>query len=89
MKWAGAVELGIACGLSTPEEFACNVELHALSIFKYEVLEAEIAEMYADAEELGVEFPSSPRYDAHCDVCNAGTWHREGKCLRCAMMVCE
>lgn len=85
MKWEAAVELGKACGLSTPEEFASNVELHALSLFEYSVLEAEIAEMYSDAEELGVEFPSSPRYNAHCDVCKGDTWHREGKCLRCTL----
>lgn len=84
MKWNAAVELGKACGLSTPEEFASNVELHALSLFKYTELEAEIAEMYRTAAEAGVEFPSITRIIARCDACQAHTWHREGKCLRCA-----
>jgi len=83
MKWDKVVELGRACGLSTPEEFAENIELHAYSLFERDAIAEEITEMYLDAAELGIEFPPIPRELHPCDACGGFTYHRMGKCLRC------
>ena len=48
MKLKECLELGKACGLTTWEECYDNVDLHAMSIFKYDEINKEILELQQD-----------------------------------------
>lgn len=44
-------ELGHLCGLETDKECILNVEIHALSLFKYEDIDDELEELYTEYNE--------------------------------------
>lgn len=48
MKLKEACELAEACGLSTVGEAINNVTIHATSLFPYNMIDREIAELTAD-----------------------------------------
>ena len=48
MKLKECLELGKACGLTTWEECYANVDLHAMSIFRYNEINKEILELQQD-----------------------------------------
>jgi hypothetical protein len=50
MKLKDAVGLGQACGLKTLEEYVLNIELHCMSLFLYDDIEKELAELKAEAK---------------------------------------
>lgn len=64
-----ALEIGMDCGLYTVNEALLNIDLHAMSIFKYEDINEEVLEMYdewnAVAEASG--FKTTDRIDAVID----------------------
>lgn len=45
MKLEKAVECGYVCGLNSIEECICNIEHHAMSIFKYDEIAEELREL--------------------------------------------
>lgn len=49
MKLLAAMELGIACGLTTIDECVYNVELHAMQLFCYTNVEDELKELTTEA----------------------------------------
>lgn len=48
MKLQEALEMAAVCGLHTVGEAWLNVRLHATSIFPYEIIEEELAELWTD-----------------------------------------
>ena len=54
MKYAKAKEIGLACGLSSPEEHIGNIECHSTMLFEYSKIADELLELYEDAYALGV-----------------------------------
>lgn len=48
MKLEEAIKLGKDCGLETVEECIRNIELHAISLFKYEDINKELNELHND-----------------------------------------
>ena len=48
MKLKAALELGMACELTSLEEAIRNVEIHHLSLFSYEEMTEEFEELYKD-----------------------------------------
>jgi len=83
MKLDAAIALGDACGLETIEECVCNVEMHAMSLFLYSEVEAELKELQ-DEWEAHPKYPEIPRIIQECVECEGQTWHRDDICLRCA-----
>lgn len=43
-----ACDIGLACGLHTLKEAVLNIDLHATSIFSYDSLVKEMAELYKE-----------------------------------------
>ena len=67
MKLNKAIEIGKTCGLETVEECMRNVEIHALSFFRYEDINKELNEMHNEWK-AGMKQPKeSCRYCAHAD----------------------
>jgi hypothetical protein len=50
MRLRAAVDLGKACGLTTLEEYVLNVKLHCMSLFPYDNVEKELAELKQDVD---------------------------------------
>lgn len=46
MKLSKACDIGLACGLRTLREAVVNIDLHATSIFSYDEIVKEMAELY-------------------------------------------
>lgn len=53
MKLKDACDIGLDCGLETTGEAVMNIELHAISIFNYDQIPAEIAELRAEYSAAG------------------------------------
>ena len=62
MKLKECLELGKICGLTTWEQCYNNVDLHAMSIFKYDEINKEILELQKDM------FAINP--DKFCEIFN-------------------
>lgn len=50
MKVKEACEIAEDCGLETIREAIFNIELHAISLFSYDVLNKELSELHEDAK---------------------------------------
>ena len=48
MKLKTACEIGIDCGLKTLKEAVFNIDMHAISIFSYDRIAAELNELYKE-----------------------------------------
>lgn len=46
MKLIKALEIANECGLTTVNEALLNIDIHAMSIFKYDDIQKEVSEMY-------------------------------------------
>ena len=56
MKLKDALELGLACELTSLEEAIRNVEIHHLNLFAYDKMKEEFEELYKDWNAL--DFPN-------------------------------
>ena len=56
MKLDTCLEFAYNCGLSTVGEAYCNISQHAMSLFPYDDIHAEITELFDDIEEQEVRF---------------------------------
>lgn len=45
MKLKDAIDIGKGCGLDTVEECVENIEIHAISLFSYDVITKELNEL--------------------------------------------
>lgn len=52
MTLKNCLEIGIDCGLQIISEAILNIEIHAISIFPYSELNAELTQLYREKEEL-------------------------------------
>lgn len=57
MKLQRALEIARSCGLDTVGEAILNIELHSSSLFTYSELDAELKELYAEAEGIDINTP--------------------------------
>lgn len=48
MKLSKDCDIGLACGLRTLREAVVNIDLHATSIFSYDEIVKEMAELYKE-----------------------------------------
>ena len=65
MRLNEAIEFGKECGLETVEECMRNVEIHAISLFKYEDINKELNEMHDEWKALLKE----PTCGHNCKEC--------------------
>lgn len=69
MKLKDAIEMGLACGLQTKAEAINNVMLHSMSLFRYDDIAKEEAELIAEAKADGVKFCKTCQSAMIGDVC--------------------
>ena len=56
MKYARAKEIGHECGLATAMEIVGNIHIHCMSLFLWEKVSEELAELRADCISLGINY---------------------------------
>ena len=83
MKLKQARETGIACGLEHNCEHVNNIVAHAISIWPYNKIASEIAELIEDAKKNGVKFAKCGCADFHegndlCYICKKFLDFHEG-----------
>lgn len=57
MKLQQALEIARSCGLETVGEAILNIKMHSTSLFAYPELDAELKELYAEAESVNTNTP--------------------------------
>lgn len=57
MKLQQALEIARSCGLETVGEAILNIKMHSPSLFAYSELDAELAELDAEAEGIAPNTP--------------------------------
>lgn len=67
MTFEKAKELGVACGLSEPYEWVNNAIVHAMQLFPWNRISAELKELIEDAKSRGVKFCKC----GHADACES------------------
>lgn len=53
MKLKDACEIGLSCDLEMTGEALMNIELHAISLFAYDKINEELAELRAEYKTVG------------------------------------
>lgn len=56
MKWKEAKDIGRECGMSTDAECIANIEMHAMNLFEYSKLSAELKELKDDCIANGIDY---------------------------------
>jgi hypothetical protein len=55
MLYKVAEEIGIECGLTSPDEILYNIILHSSNFFEYSEIHKEIKELLQDAYDRGID----------------------------------
>jgi hypothetical protein len=81
MKLRAAILQGRFCGLETVEECVRNIDMHAMSLFKYEHVEKELTELYKEyneyeAELLELDWPQIEK-EAKADMDEYIAWNEK------------